>query len=154
LPDGFDTELNTVLVDTFRLISKVEEQMLRSSGKMNLSISEVHLIEAVGKDKEGRTISEIADGLGITLPSVTIAINRLLKKGYVQKTKKEGDGRMVFVTLTEAGKKINRVHKYFHRQMIREISRELSQDEKLIFLKGVERINGFFKQKTAEMEGK
>lgn len=152
--DEFDTALNMVLVDTFRLILKAEEQMLKSAGRMNLSISEVHLIEAVGKQKEGRTISDIAEDLDITLPSVTIAINRLLKKEYVEKTKRDGDGRMVFVTLTEAGQKINRVHQYFHKQMIRDISHELSHDEKLIFIKGMNRINCFFEQKSSSMEEK
>jgi DNA-binding MarR family transcriptional regulator len=154
LQDEFDAALNTVLVDTFRLILKVEEQMLKSAGRMNLSINEIHLIEAVGKQKEGRTISELAVEIGITLPSVTVAINRLMKKDYVQKTKREGDGRMVYVTLTRAGEKINHVHRYFHKQMIRDIAHELSPDEQLVFLKGMNRINQFFERKSSHMEAK
>lgn len=46
-----------------------------------MSISELHLVEAVGKcGGEGRTISGIAKELDITLPSVTVAINKLMKK--------------------------------------------------------------------------
>ncbi len=82
---AFEKELNEILVDTFRTILKVEEATLKGTGRIDLSISEMHLLETVGKYKEeGATISDIAQELGITLPSVTVAINKLARKGYVQ----------------------------------------------------------------------
>mgnify|MGYP000984432289 CR=1 FL=1 len=47
--DKFDAELNTVLVDTFKSILKVEEISLKNKGLKDLSISEMHLLEEVGK---------------------------------------------------------------------------------------------------------
>jgi len=150
MTDKFDTELNTVLVDTFKSILKVEETSLKNKGLKNLSISEMHMLELVGKNKEGQTISQIAEGLKITLPSVTIAINKLEKKGYVQKVKNSLDARKVFIVLTRLGKKIDSVHRYFHEQMIRSISKDLTKGEKEIFLKGLKGINDFFKEKSVE----
>ena len=150
MTDKFDTELNTVLVDTFKSILKVEETSLKNKGLKDLSISEMHMLELVGKNKEGQTISQIAEGLKITLPSVTIAINKLEKKGYVQKVKNSLDGRKVFIVLTRLGKKIDSVHRYFHEQMIRSISKDLTKGEKEIFLKGLKGINDFFKEKSVE----
>ena len=153
--DQFDKELNDILVDTFRSILKVEEQAIKNTGRIDLTISEMHLLEAVGKQKEEcRSISDIAEDLNVTLPSVTVAINRLAKKGYVLKTKSESDGRMVFVSLTKLGHKMDSVHKYFHEQMIRNISLGLSQEEKSALLNGMNRLNCFFKQKSANMEAK
>ena len=95
--EAFNKQLNDLLVDTFKVITKIEEVSIRRTG-CELSVSEVHILESVGKGgAEGRTISDIADDLRITLPSVTIAINKLVKKGYVQKVKSPTDGRMVFV---------------------------------------------------------
>ena len=150
MTDKFDTELNTVLVDTFKSILKVEETSLKNKGLKNLSISEMHMLELVGKNKEGQTISQIAEGLKITLPSVTIAINKLEKKGYVQKVKNSLDARKVFIVLTRLGKKIDSVHRYFHEQMIRSIGKNLTKAEKEIFLKGLKGINNFFKEKSVE----
>lgn len=151
--DSFDAELNNVLVETFRSILKVEEVALKNTGMKDLSISEMHLLETVGKNKEsGRTISDIAQDAGITLPSVTIAINKLEKKGYVQKIKNGEDGRMVYVILTKIGKKIDSVHRYFHEQMIRKVSRDLSKDEKAVMLKGIKGLNEFFIKKAADIE--
>lgn len=144
--DAFSAELNITLVDTYRSINKVEEQAIKNMG-IELSISEMHLIEAVGKEKEtGRTISDIAQELGITLPSVTVAINKLVKKGYVQKIKGESDGRTVYVVLTKSGRKIDAVHRYFHQQMVRKISEGFSDEEKEVLLKGIQKLNKFFKQ--------
>ena len=152
--DPLDKELNDILVDTFRVILKVEEQALKNTGRIDLTINELHLLEAVGKRKEGRTISDIAEELNVTLPSVTIAINRLVKKKYVEKTKDGNDGRMVYVTLTKPGQKMDRFHKFFHEQMIHDIGLEITEEEKLVFLKGVRRINQFFRKKSIKLEAK
>lgn len=149
--DSFDYELNKLLVDTYRSIIKVEETTIKNIKSMNLSINEMHLLESVGKKEDALTISDIAQDLDITLPSVTIAINKLLKKGYVQKIKCQDDGRKVNVTLTKTGKKINSAHAYFHEQMIKNISKEFSKDEKEILLKSITKLNKFFISKVEEI---
>lgn len=153
--DEFSIKLNDLLVETFRSILKVEEEMLKHSDKVDLSISEMHVIESVGKNKStGKMISDIAEDLSITLPSVTIAINKLMKKGYVQKVKSENDGRIVFVTLTPQGKKMDAVHRYFHQSMVRTVAKELTKNEKDAMVKGIEKLNAFFKYKIDVMEEK
>src|SRR5665648_137348 len=104
--DNFAKELNDLLVETFWTILKVEEQMLQSGSGGDLSLSELHVIGSVGKSgKAGRTISEIALDLDVALPSVTVQINKLQKKGYVEKHKNETDGRVVYAKLTKQGQK-------------------------------------------------
>lgn len=147
----FDKELNTILVDTFKSILKVEEAALKRKELADLSINETHLLEAIGKSNEGRTISDIAGELMITLPSVTVAINKLQQKGYVEKVKSPRDGRVVYVKLTRLGKKVDSVHRYFHEQMIRTISRQLDDEEKKVLYKGVKALNEFF-NKMAERQ--
>lgn len=150
--DSYAVRLNAVFVDTFRLILKVEEKSIRNTEKINLSISEMHLIEAVGKGEEGRSVSEIAAVLGVTLPSVTVAINKLVKKGYVRKGKNSKDGRSVSVSLTRTGRKMHSVHRHFHEQMARRATAGFSEQEKVILINGMEKVNAFLKQKIAEME--
>jgi len=153
-----DQKLNSLLVETFRSILKVEEKSIKVMGIANLSINELHMLEAIGKQSapgaagSGATISAIAQELGITLPSTTVMVNRLAQKGYVEKIKGQNDGRVVIVTLTRLGKKMDRAHRYFHRQMIRHIGLLLSDSEKEAFAKGVSRLDEFFRQKITELE--
>lgn len=149
--DAFSNELNELLVDTFWTILKVEEQMLKQAHGLNLSISEMHLVEAVGKGTaEGRTISDLAQELDLARPSVTVSINKLVQKGFVEKRRDEKDGRLVFVTLTERGRKVNAVHSYFHSRMIRELTRELGEEEKQTLTHGLQKLKGFFERKAEE----
>lgn len=66
----------------------------------DLSVTEIHTIEAVGM-YELKNMSEIASDLNITVGTLTMAVNNLVKKGYVERVKKEGDRRVVQVRLTK-----------------------------------------------------
>jgi DNA-binding MarR family transcriptional regulator len=142
--DAFVSKLNDFLVDTFHSILDAEEAVLQKLDCKNLSISELHLIEVVGK-MENITISDIAQSLGITLPSVTVAINKLMNKGYVKKIKSQFDGRSVYVALTELGDKINKTHAYFHKKMVESVAGGLDLEEREKLLAALNRLNSFFK---------
>ncbi len=144
--DEFSSRLNDLLVDTFRSILKVEEQMLQKHLTLNLSISEMHLIESVGKGgDEGLTISSIAEDLSISLPSVTIAINKLQSKGYVEKERSGEDSRMVYVKLTRNGKRVDTLHRHFHEAMVEGIAEGLNEEERNTLTSGIVKLNAFFK---------
>lgn len=143
----FEEQLNEVIVDTYRSILRVEENILKRSDQTDLSISEIHMLEAVGKGKDRRrTISELAEVLNITLPSVTVAINKLMKKGYVEKVRGEEDGRIVYVSLTRQGRRIDSAHRYFHESMVRSIIRDMTDSEMQALYKGVMKLDTFLKE--------
>ena len=189
--NDFEAMLNNLLADTFKNVLKVEESVIKYHSKVQLSVSEVHLLEAVSKkpapenpdgdpakkvlDKLDRsylsffgaskpasqqpepqqeapkkTITNIASELGITLASVTVAVNKLVKKGFLTKEKGQDDGRITFISLTPPGEKVVKVHDYFHRQMVTSISDDLSSHEKLVLVKSIEKLNAFFKKKVLE----
>jgi DNA-binding MarR family transcriptional regulator len=134
--DHFAEQLNNLLVDTFRNILKVEQELVQRSGT-NLSISELHMLEAVGKDRiKGRTISDLAGDMDISPPSVTIAGNKLQNKGYVTKDKCENDGRVVYVKLTKLGSKTNAAHQFFHQSLVRSLVKDLAPEEQQAMYKG------------------
>ena len=93
------------------------------------------------------TVSEIAQQLKVTKPSVTVAVNKLVQKGYCEKRRMEDDGRAVLVALTPAGRKVDAFHRRCHRSMIREISDDLTEAEKADLLRTMSRINSYFRTK-------
>ena len=149
--DRFAESLNDILAEVYHNILKMEEQTLKNMGNLNLSINEMHLIECVGKGPEsGVTVSEIACALDITRPSVTVAVNKLEKKGYVIKKSCENDGRVVRVLLTRRGKVVDSYHKFYHRNMVKEISGDFTEEEKDCLLRAVGKLNEFFKKSISE----
>ena len=147
---NFESELTEFLAETNRLISKVEENMLTSLKTHPVSLAEAHAIEAVGKDKEGRSITELANDLDIALPSVTAAIWKLAKRGFVEKLKDENDKRVVKVKLTKLGERVNMVHRLIHERMVDEIIDAFTEEERALIFKMLQRINNFFRDKLEE----
>lgn len=149
----FEVELNQLLLTTFKDILKVEELILQRSDP-NLSLNEVHLIESVRSgEQRSRSVSELAHDLDMTAPSITVAVNKLIKKGYLVKLPDPEDRRSVRIKLTREGEKIFRLHRYFHHRMVRQAAAELTEEEKQTMLIGIRNIDEFFKKKVAKYGG-
>ena len=75
-------------------------------------------------------------------------MNRLpLKESDVTKTKSEKDARIAIVELTAAGRKMNRLHRFFHEQMILAVGEEFSEEEMEVLLRCIRKLNTFFDEK-------
>jgi Transcriptional regulators len=146
--DVFCHNLNALLMRAFRSVLKIEEQMLSGMGQYQLSINEMHMLEAIANEaNQGRTISELAKALSLKMPSITVAVNKLEKKGLLKKERAAEDGRSVLVTLTELGAKLERIHQRFHESMVKNISRDMDEAEKTALLRGMEKLNLYFDKK-------
>ena len=93
---GFSAKANELLVEIYRNVQILEQNELKKQ-RLNISINEMHMIELIAKGKTGMTVSEIAQQLKVTKPSVTVAVNKLGQKGYCEKQRLPGDGRAVQV---------------------------------------------------------
>jgi DNA-binding MarR family transcriptional regulator len=141
-------ELNTLFVDTFDAVMRVEEKSLKHVGGGDLSIAEFHTLECIGHGEESRrTVGEIAEVLNVTVPTVTVCVNKLVRKGYVTKTRSEKDARVAIIELTPAGQKMNRLHRFFHEQMVLTIGNEFNDEELDCLLRCVRRLNAYFEEK-------
>ena len=138
--------INELLVNLFNDVLQIEEQSLRDGVLSDISITEIHTIEAIGMYSE-RTMSEVAQKLKITVSTLTTAINRLIKKGYVERKRIEEDRRVVLVKLTKRGKLADRLHQKFHREMINNAIEGLSLEEEEILVSSLNKLNNFFKEK-------
>lgn len=153
--DHFAEELNDLIVETFQSINKMEEQTIRRFTKINVSISELHLLEAVARGgSQGKTISDLAQEQEITLPSVTVAINKLVRKGYVEKIRSETDARRVYVKLTRQGQKVNSGHQYFHKNLARNVAADLTDEEKQVLIRGIGKLNHYFEARNEALAKK
>jgi DNA-binding MarR family transcriptional regulator len=98
-------------------------------------------------DREnGKTVSEIADFLKVRRPTVTVAVNKLEKKGYLEKNGCHKDGRVVRVTLTREGKKVDMYHRRYHMSMIHEIEDEFDAEEQDALFRVISKLNKFFER--------
>ena len=108
--------LNEVLVKLFRDINTIEEKAIRTEEYRDVTANDMHVIEAIGTG-EPKNMTTVAKLLSVTTGTLTISMNSLVKKGYVQRIRSEEDRRVVLVSLTEKGKRAFAHHKRFHDAM-------------------------------------
>ncbi|ALS01606.1 MarR family transcriptional regulator [Enterococcus silesiacus] len=137
--------VNDYLVSVFNDILTIEESELKKSQFNDLSITEMHTIEAIGMYKK-KTSSEVAKELSITVGTLTVAINNLVKKGYVERIRSEDDRRVVKLGLTKKGKLLFRVHQHFHREMVKRILNGMDKAEEKALLKALKNLHDFLRE--------
>lgn len=138
--------INSILVDLFNDILTIEQKSLQGGTFNDLSITEVHTIDAIGK-YEPRTMSQVAADLGITVGTLTTAVNKLIKKGYVERKRGEEDRRVVLIQLTKKGKIVYKMHERFHRNMVKETIEGLSPEEERTLIEALKKLKDFFENK-------
>lgn len=138
-------EINRMLVEIYNDVTHIEEYSIKSGAFKDLSITEIHTIEAVGL-YGSRTMSEIASKLDITMGTLTIAIDKLIKKGYAERSRSDVDRRIVNVSLTNKGKLAYRIHEKFHLDMVKEIMTDFSDEEEEVLLSALNKLNKHLKE--------
>ncbi len=138
--------INTILVSMFNSILDIEENCICKGEFSDLSVTEMHVIEAVGLAKKP-TMTLIAKELRITSGTLTTTVNNLIKKGYLSRIRSEEDRRVVFVELSEKGKQAYSYHEEFHRELVRSAILGLDENQQLSIIELLLKIDKHFKSK-------
>ncbi len=143
------TRLNYFFVKVFNQILSWEEQSFKNMGITEISLRELHVIEAVYSllDKGENKMSEIAKLLSITPGSLTTAVGCLVKKGYLTREHLPADRRVVMIVPTPKADKVNKLHEHFHRDMIDEITKNMKDTDILNITNILETLDEFFESK-------
>ena len=136
--------LNEVLVRLFRDIMDIEQQAIITQEFQDLTNNDMHVIEAIGTG-EPKNMSTIAKELSVTVGTLTIAMNSLVKKGYVNRQRGKEDRRVVYISLSDKGKAAFEHHAKFHREMIDGVLNQLSENEVEVLIKALTGLNTWFR---------
>ncbi|MBR1472563.1 MAG: MarR family transcriptional regulator [Lachnospiraceae bacterium] len=141
--------LNELLVNLFNRVMDAESKAVITEEYRDISNNDMHIIEAIGVG-DPQNMSAIAAKLYVTVGTLTVNMNSLEKKGYIERRRSTEDKRVVLVTLTEKGRKAFFHHRDFHKAMIRAAVRNLEQDEMEALLNCLNKLNTFFEDTLQE----
>jgi DNA-binding MarR family transcriptional regulator len=133
-----------MLVEVYDDVNHIEEYSIKRGAFNDLSITEIHTVEAVGL-YGSKTMSEIAAELEITMGTLTTAVDKLIKKGYLERSRGDTDRRIVNVSLTKRGKLAYRIHEKFHLDMVQAIMSDFTAEEEEVLLAALEKLNHHLK---------
>ena len=133
------------LIDIFENVIKMERDTINKEAGTELSMTEIHTIAATGSE-ELESMTVIAGKLHITVGTLTVAMNNLVKKGYVERYKSEKDRRIVKIGLTKQGKEIYRIHEQFHHELGERLTKEMTEGEAVIVKRAIANLEEFIRQ--------
>lgn len=140
---GTDDALNELLVKLFKNIMEIEEKCLITEAFKDISVNDMHIIEAIGTE-EPKSMSTVAKLMSVTTGTLSKSMDGLTDKGYVNRERGKKDKRVVFVSLTDKGRKAYCHHDVFHRKMIVRIKDGLSEQEVPVLIYAMAKLNDYF----------
>ena len=121
-------EINQALIKVYGGIMWIEEHELRKSTFSNLTIKEMHAIDAISMYNH-QTASAVAKKLHLTPGTMTATADRLTKKGYVKRVRDEHDRRIILLYLIKKGRVLCRTHRAFHNMMVAKFLSGMNDEE-------------------------
>jgi DNA-binding MarR family transcriptional regulator len=112
---------------------QMEEDLKKESDIEELSIKQLQCIELIYKH-ENPNLSELAEKLKITKPSVTAMIDKLEENGYVERIKSDIDRRSAHIHLTSKGLTAGKLHDKLHQSIAQKLTKSLTESEKEIMV--------------------
>lgn len=126
--------------ELFRKVAKFKDQLTEqhSFSRQQLLL----LITLLCKKKT--TVGELAEELGLSTSATTIAINRLVTSGHIDRTRDEADRRVVWVELTPSAKETITRLKKTRDQFLIGMLQQLTPEEQTQFI-------GLLRKMTADL---
>lgn len=137
--------INELFVAVYHDITNVEEAAIKQGMFQDLSIKEIHTIEAIGM-YGSKIMSELAQAMKVTMGTLTVTVDKLIQKGYLERQRSETDRRIVKVLLTKKGKLAYRFHEKFHRDMVKTVIKDFNDEEERLLLFVLGKLNDFIKE--------
>jgi DNA-binding MarR family transcriptional regulator len=99
---------------------------------------------------EPTPLSQLASHMGVTVSTMSIAVDRLVRQGYVVRDRAESDARVRHVRLTTAGERLRAAQKVLEPQLVRAMLSRLSPAERRDALRGLELLGTAAREQTKE----
>jgi DNA-binding MarR family transcriptional regulator len=105
------------------------EEAAKEQFKFNeLTLTQMYYLETISNLKNPN-VTELAKAMGLTKPTVTVAVDKLTDKDFIYKVQSDEDRRSSHLHLTEKGKLINEMHDYAHRRFAESMRKSLTESE-------------------------
>ena len=118
--------IRLVLWKATKAIEKVDRASIAETG---VQLSEFTILEVL-LHKGPLPVNTIGEKVLLTSGSMTAAVNRLEKKGFVKRIQDPADGRCFYVHLTKSGRKVIRSAYEKHARNLEKVAEALTSEER------------------------
>ncbi len=109
-------------------LAEMEELAREKLNLKELTLAQMHYLEVLNQ-LENPNVTELATEMNLSKPTVTVALDKLIQKGYITKVQSDDDRRSSHLHLTKKGMLINQMHEHAHGQFAELMRESLEPDE-------------------------
>lgn len=91
------------------------------------------------------TLSKLAEHMGVGRSTMSLAVTRLVRDGYVERTRNQNDARCVDLRLTRAGTQVKEQNSVLDPELMKEMFRLMPARELDAALRGIESLAKYAK---------
>jgi len=99
--------------------------------ELDLSFTQIKVLCALDMDGEERSVKALAESLGVSLPTMSRAVDGLFERGFVRREEDSADRRMKRVGLTDSGRTVPRALNEARLSALQELMSSLADEEAL-----------------------
>lgn len=114
------------LLYTFSDTAKLYQSIPQRYGNAVLYMAEAHMLRSIG-DAGEITVTELSKKCNKTKSAISQMVDKLYKKGLVNKTKISGNKKTIFISLTEEGIETYKAHEEFDHETYSKYLERLDQ---------------------------
>ena len=130
------SRIRLILWKAAKAVEKVDCASIAETG---LQLSEFAIMEVL-LHKGALPIKVIGEKVLLTSGSMTAAVNRLQKKGFVKRVPDDRDGRSFYIHLTDSGRNVIKQAFEKHAKNLEMITSDLKADERQMLIRFLKRI--------------
>lgn len=135
------TENNALkaLTVMLRASQTIEELLRKDMQRFNINLTEFAVLELL-YHKGDQPIQRIGEKILITSGSITYVVDKLQKKGFVERVACPTDRRVTFTSLTATGRSFFEEIFPKHEELVEEIFKPLNDEQKAIMIESIKTV--------------
>ena len=132
-------ELFQALNDLMRVKNECSCSILSECGVSSLTVRQIAYLKTI--DGQGVvTFSRLAEITNNSKPTITEMVNRFEQMECVSRERSPDDGRVLFIRLTEKGRRIAHAEQAALRQIVKRILDSLDENEQELLIRLLEKV--------------
>jgi DNA-binding MarR family transcriptional regulator len=124
------------VLDVVPLAMRAIRKQLRQHGTALLSVPQFRTLLFISRNK-GASISEVAEHIGLTLPTMSTLVDGLVTRNFVSRKAHRDDRRRMDLTLTQEGETTLEAARKGTQKYLKERISRLSEAERATLVKGM-----------------
>lgn len=135
-----DIETIKAMFDAFYRAKRIRD--LLPALPQGVTASHIHYLDTIQRlERQGVRVkmSDISDALNLPRPGVTRTVKEMEARGYLYKYASSSDGRVAYISMTQAGKRLSRTYNEQYFDKLAPFLRDISQKDARCTIQTIER---------------